>query len=411
MGFDFHFTSNLEEFKKLEEPKLVYDLQPINNALFLCSKDLLFENDIRHQDIQFIEVDGIPCPFPVYNEKSMFKCDILAASFYLVSRYEEYLPYKKDQHHRFIASESLAFEKKFLRKPVINIWAQKLKTIILASYPNIESVEQTYRFIPTYDIDIAWSFRNKGFTRNTGGFLRDLFKLNFNDLNNRIMVLLGHRKDPYDTYELQKSWAKEYQLQPIYFILFGELGPYDKNISTINPNLHTLIKDLLDHAQIGIHPSYESNENTHLLQKEIKNLGETIHVDITKSRQHFLKLHLPVTYRNLLSYGIEDDYTMGYASEVGFRASICTSFNFYDLDLETETKLRVHPFAIMDGTLRDYMKTSPEEARSIISEIVAEVKKVDGQMISLWHNESLNNQGKWENWQKVYDHLLKVAAK
>jgi hypothetical protein len=29
---------------------------------------------------------------------------------------------------------------------------------------------------------------------------------------------------------------------------------------------------------------------------------------------------------------------MGFASQVGFRASICTPFNFYDLDMELETK-------------------------------------------------------------------------
>ena len=64
---------------------------------------------------------------------------------------------------------------------------------------------------------------------------------------------------------------------------------------------------------------------------------------------------MPETYRNLIEFDITDDYTMGYAAQPGFRASTCSSFNFYDLDREQETKLRVHPFCIMDASLRHYL--------------------------------------------------------
>ncbi len=79
------------------------------------------------------------------------------------------------------------------------------------------------------------------------------------------------------------------------------------------------------------------------------------------------------------------------------------------LDLEAETKLKVHPFAVMDGTLKDYLNTSTDEAIEIIEKLIIEVKKVNGCFISLWHNESLSNQGKWKDWLEVYKHLLKKA--
>lgn len=411
MGLDYIFTTNIEEFNKCNTAKLAYTNSPLHNELFLCSKDILFESDIRHQELQFVDFLEIPCPYPVYHDKSILPFDMFAASFLFISRYEEYLPHKKDHHRRFVAKESLAFQKGFLHKPVINIWAKKLHQILRNKFPELPKYKGKYKYTPTYDIDIAWSFKNKGLTRNLGGLMRDILHFNWNQVKLRVQVLNDKAKDPYDTYHIQHRWTRKYHLKPIYFILFGELGPFDKSISSLNSNFQNLIKDLRDHARIGIHPSYASNDNTKLLKSEIKDLSETVHVDITSSRQHFLKLNLPTTYRNLINLGIKHDYTMGFASQVGFRAGICNSFFFYDLDLETETKLRVHPFAVMDGTLKDYLKVDTESAKNIIDQLLEEVKSVDGHFISLWHNESLNDQEKWKGWLEVYEHLLKEAIK
>ncbi len=409
LGIEYSFTTNTDEYKQADGAKIQYTTTPIDDHLFLYSENLLFETNIQHQEIQIINHQNIPCLFPIYVDESILPFDIFSAVFYLISRYEEYLPHKKDMHKRFVAAESFAFQNNFLHKPVINIWVNELKKTIQKRYPNLQTSPKKYRYTPTYDIDIAWSYKNKGLTRNIGGSIRDLIHFNTKAIKRRYKVLFGKEKDPYDTYQLQKTWQNIYQLKPIYFILFGELGPFDKNISPLNFEFQDLIKDIRDHANIGIHPSYESNDDTKKLKKEIENLGETIHVDIIRSRQHYLKLNLPQTYRSLLNLGIKHDYTMGYASQVGFRAGIASSFFFYDLDLEIETKLRVHPFAVMDGTLKDYLRLDPNSAKEIISSIISEIKNVNGHMISLWHNESLSNEGKWKGWIEVYEHLLKEA--
>lgn len=409
MGVNYHFTTSIDEYNQASGAKLQYSYNALDDHLFQCSKKLLFETNIQYQDINFVNHNDIPCLFPVYTKDSILPFDLFAASFYLISRYEEYLPHKKDVHKRFMAKESISYQNNFLHLPVINIWVKELIKILSKKYPDFKAKPQSYKYTPTYDIDIAWSYKNKGLTRNIGGSIRDLIHLKINDFKKRIKVLYFNQKDPYDTFDLQKKWQNMYQLKPIYFILFGELGPFDKNTSTLNLEFLDLIKDLRDHAVIGIHPSYESNNNNKRLKQEIESLGDTVHVDIIRSRQHYLKLNLPLTYRNLLSLGIKHDYTMGYASQVGFRAGIASSFYFYDLDLETETKLRVHPFAIMDGTLRDYLKVDADEAKKIISTIINDIKKADGHMISLWHNESFCEEGKWVGWTNVYEHLLEEA--
>jgi hypothetical protein len=100
---------------------------------------------------------------------------------------------------------------------------------------------------------------------------------------------------------------------------------------------------------------------------------------------------------------------MGYAELPGFRASIASPFFFYDLDLEIETSLKIHPFAIMDGTLKDYLKIDPEKASEIIDPLIEKVKSVNGTFISIWHNESFAENERWKGWRKVYEDLIEKA--
>jgi hypothetical protein len=97
---------------------------------------------------------------------------------------------------------------------------------------------------------------------------------------------------------------------------------------------------------------------------------------------------------------------MGFASEPGFRAGTSRPFYFYDLDTEFETKLRVHPFQVMDATLCLYQKMNPEDAVRRVKPIIDEVKKVNGTFTLLWHNESLSEMKPWVGWQNVYEELI-----
>jgi hypothetical protein len=402
----YTLSSDIDAFKSFEGSKFVYGSQSEYHPIFFGAAELLFESGLNSQELKTVEYKNFQVPFPVYQKNSIISFDVFAAAFYFVSRYEEYMPYRKDLHGRFTAHESYAYNHGFLHKPIVNIWAHEIVGIIQKHYPDFEPNFQKFEFIPTYDIDQAWSYYQKGLTRNVGGLLRDLFSFEFHQFGQRFRVLFGKERDPFDTFDYQFALQKQYKLKPIYFILFSMLGPFDKNISPSNNTFKALIKSLADKAKIGTHLSYASNKNPDLIKKESQDLEEVIKVEITKSRQHYLKLHLPETYRNLLALDLMEDYTMGYAAEPGFRAGICTPFFFYDLDYETETKLKVFPFTVMDGTLRDYKDVGIEEAKAIIQSLIYEVKAVQGTFVSLWHNESFSDQNRWKGWREVYTYLL-----
>ncbi len=410
LGLQITVTTDKEQFLKEDGPKLSYTFRPLADELHLTAVDFLFQIGIVEQELKVFEVDGFPAFFKT-KETSLFPFDLFALSFYLVSRYEEYLPHIRDHYDRFDPKESIAVKNRFIKRPLINLWVNRLRDRLLEAFPQLEFKQPTYQFIPTLDVDNAYAYKQKGVVRTIGAAAKLGLKFQFRKLVQQQRAVFGLQADPYDTFEHLNAVHEEFNVRPIYFFLVADYGLNDKNVPFESRKFQYLIKSTADVADIGIHPGFISNQNTDKLEKEIKRLSGVLKRDITKSRQHFLKITLPDTYRNLLHFDIEEDYSMGYAATMGFRASICTPFYFYDLDLEMKTDLKVFPFAIMDASLKFYYDYTVEEAKEAIDEMIQEVKAVDGTFISLWHNESLSDQDIWVGWKEIYAYLLKRASK
>ncbi len=177
-------------------------------------------------------------------------------------------------------------------------------------------------------------------------------------------------------------------------------------LPSIRCNLKVWFSKLAGITLIGIHPSLRSNDHAGLLKVEYKRYSGILGKAPAISRQHFLILRFPETYRRLIEMGIKEDYSIGYASNPGFRAGTCSPFNFYDLAAENETDLILFPFAVMDVTFRQYLLLTPNEALDRIKRLIAHADAVGGTFISLWHNESLSGEGIWKGWREVFEGMV-----
>eukprot|EP01090_Pellita_catalonica_P022645 TRINITY_DN8886_c0_g1_i4.p1 TRINITY_DN8886_c0_g1~~TRINITY_DN8886_c0_g1_i4.p1 ORF type:complete len:170 (-),score=9.45 TRINITY_DN8886_c0_g1_i4:10-519(-) len=166
---------------------------------------------------------------------------------------------------------------------------------------------------------------------------------------------------------------------------------------------------MVDYARVGLHPSYYTVNNAAMLKKEKERLENITNMPIKRSRQHYLRVSLPETYQQLIDLEIDEDYSMGYTTHVGFRATTCTPFHFYDLDFEIQTPLKIFPFALMDTTLNDYMKLTPKQSLGKIRDLKNEVKAVNGTFITVFHNESLSNYLRWRGWNRLYNSMIKIV--
>ena len=255
-------------------------------------------------------------------------------------------------------------------------------------------------------MDMAYYYREKGLYRGSGGFVRDILHKDFSSCKERLLVNFFNKHDPYDCFSYLQTMIMKYGLKTIVFYLMSMSSDYDKNISPYNTRFQLLIKEMNDCTLTGIHPSYYITEQPERLAGQIKLLKDITHGDITDSRFHFLRFRLPLSYRNLIDNEITDDYSMGYPDVAGFRAGTCTPFQFYDLERDCETKLKVHPFAFMDVALKNGMQLSPNESIKKIKELADRVMEVNGEFISIWHNESLSDYKEWKGWREVYEQEL-----
>jgi hypothetical protein len=145
---------------------------------------------------------------------------------------------------------------------------------------------------------------------------------------------------------------------------------------------------------VGIHPSYGSNNNIRQLRVEVSRLANITHRVVGKSRQHFSMLKFPQTYQSLLQVGINEDYSMGYTNINGFRASYCYPFKWYSLEDEQQANLCIHPFCFTENTANYEAKKQNKEFSTIADSFVSEVKKYNGQMITVFHNDTFDEQMK-----------------
>lgn len=402
LGLDYVVTTDKEYFASFEGAKISYGSEKICDELHIeKANNILFDTTIKYIDVDYFEDKGIDKIFRNYsNECGGY--DVLGAVFYMVSRYEEYLPFITDEHQRFSFQNSLAFKNNFLEKPVVNIWAKELEKSIKERYNDLEIKERQFSFLNTIDIDQAYKYKHKSWYRILGSIAKNIRNKNYKHVRQCLLVLLGRQKDTWDCFDWIISQTEERKLRTIYFILFGYYNKYDKNINIYNTFFRSLIKKISTNAQIGIHPSYYSMENPEGIVASKKILSVCVHKPITQSRFHFLRFRLPDSYSDLIDCGITDDYSMGYSNCVGFRAGICSAYNFYDLDKDCETKLRIHPFQTMDVAMKNGMKLDTTKAKEKIKQIVDEIAKVGGEYISVWHNESLSDDDQWQGWREVY---------
>ena len=267
LSFEVKLTSKVEEFIAYDGVKISYTKKPLGSELFFRSHTILFEKGVVNQEIKVKSWKGQKIFFE-QTENSAMPFDVFAASFYLLSRYEEYLPHIKDRFHRFPAKDSLAYKNGFLKIPIIEYWLKEFLLVIQTKYPHFKPESRQFKFINTIDVDNAYCYLEKGLLRTVGAICRSLLQFDFNQITKRIRVLLGKENDPYDTFDYLLDLQKKHDFKSIYFFLLADYGYNDKNIAHTSKKFQALVKTMADYVKAGIHPSWASNTDTHKLSKE-----------------------------------------------------------------------------------------------------------------------------------------------
>ena len=395
-GLNYELTSDIQTFNDFDGVKLNYSSQQLDGNQVIPS-EILFEKEIKSYKLQKAK----------FNDEFCLSLngvvDPVASVFYTLSRYEEYTSKVKDQHGRFLFEESYLKEYNWVEKCICDRWAvEVLRFLGLESIVSIDPV----KLIPTFDIDNTYAYKLKTGKLKFLSICKDLLNFNFERIKERKHVLNG-AKDPYDTFDLIREIGinnKETKL----FWLIGERAEKDKNISIENREHQQLIISLDKGFEVNLHPSYNSNGDSQLIDNEKNKLEKLLSRKVIRSRQHFLRFQLPNTFQALNSIGFKHEYSMGFAEHVGFRCGTARSIHWFDLTQNKKTDLIVHPFAYMDGTLNEYMQLSIDDSKQKIQQLYNEVCEFGGDFIFIWHNETIGDYKKWKGWSEVLRFTLNL---
>ena len=350
------FTSTIEKFVSHSGPKLSYTHQPLGKEFSIGCHDLLFQQGIQEVPIEVSNWSGLPAFFKL-GKTSQLPYDIFAASFYLISRYEEFLPHVKNELGAFLAYQSLASKNNFLETPLIDFWSVRLKDKLHEFFPELPHISwEKPKFQPIISVVNPYHYKKKSLLLKFAYTLTALWRLDFFAIVNQYLVLLGLKKDPHDNFVKLEALFKKFRASPIYIFLFTKNTFYDRGVSISNFSFRKLIKNTADLNQVSLLASYTSQRDSQSLNHECNQLKRLINKKINIVRFNYGLLSASVSYFNLLEQEIHEDYSMGYKEEVGYRASTSVPYNFYDLKNDLQTSLKIHPVVADEAGLRMFSK-------------------------------------------------------
>lgn len=394
-------------------PTIYYSANPPDDfsGLHILPSGFLHQTGLEKIDPQTVWKDELPMLFPCTSSGTL-GFDVFGAVFFMVSRYEEYLPFTPDTYGRFAEFSSTSGQFDFTHLPVVHLWAGLLQRRISVDFPLIKWPVRQPKAIFTYDIDVAYAYRGRTTLQHLLSFGNDLLKGKFANIIRKISTGFGKKNDPSDTYSLLENNTLQ---KIVFFLLSDKRTKYDRNLSPGASALKELISQLsLSGARLGIHPSYYSTEKPGLIIQEKSTLENILNRKVDVSRQHFLRFRLPETYRQLIDAGIKHDYSMQYPEMPGFRAGICLPYPFFDVVANKVTGLTIHPGCIMETTFRDDLYLPAAKSLEWYLELWEQVKKAGGAFISIWHNDTL-----WDGlddahplaFRQIHEKLIQIISR
>lgn len=329
--------------------------------------------------------------------------DVFAFAFWVVTRMEEWTEAGRDAHGRFMGSASWAARTGVLEVPVVELvvraWAAE------RGLPNPAPRSSTW--YATIDVDNALAFRGKPPWRVLAGFGKDVVDGAWSRLAERWAVVRGQKKDPFDTYAELLELHKRGGVESVFFFLMADRGPHDEGLPFGSKGLAEAIHRVESQALVGIHPGYASHGDLERIRREAGRLRAVVGREVAHARQHYLLHDARRAWPALVTAGLREDWSMGYADQMGFRAGMARPFTAYDLAAERRLPLRVHPVLVMEATLGRYLGwTAGEETLERVWRGAQAAVDVGGDVVTIWHNETFAGRGEWEPWRQFYQTLI-----
>ena len=401
--FEDHFFNrfiNDLEYLKLENiPKTIFKELIKNNAYILeDNMPIIFGKNKLELKTSNSHVKTITCGI-----------DIFASSFFMLTRWEEYVNKNRDKHDRFSAYESLAYKNNFLDRPIVNEYIEMLKNMLFELGLNQKTKSKKYQVCLTHDVDFIYKWDSIGkFLRHLIGdiVLRKSIRDFFSSIVYYAQVKLKKKNDPFDTFDYLMDISDSLKVKSYFFFMAEGITKFDNNYKSNSSESLKLVSKIKKRGHhIGLHPSYDAYNNKNQLRKEKLELEENFGIPIVFGREHFLRFEVPNTWQIWEDNNMKWDSTVGYADKEGFRCGVCYEYSVFNILKRKKLKLKEKPLIVMEASFIYQNNISAELMEEEITNLIDKVKKYNGEFVFLWHNSSFNIK-EWKHKREIYKRVL-----
>ncbi len=343
--------------------------------------------------------------------------DIFGSAFFMLTRYEEVVKSDRDEHDRFPAVASLAYQEGFLERPIVNEYLEILWTCMKRLWPGLRRKRRQYRVLLSHDVDHPLAVAGQPLSVLIRGCAGDAIVRR--DLNLALRRIHGYRRsvqgdfsaDPLNTFSYIMDLSEKIGVRSAFYIMTAEAhSDFDRAYSTDHPWIRALMRSIAERGhEIGFHGSYYSYLDGAKTRREVSTLrGVLTEEGVTDStmggRQHYLRWQAPITWAIWHDTGLSYDSTLTFPDHVGFRCGSCYEYSTYEVVARRKMQLVERPLVIMDAALLDGdsgdMAQTQAYAKALgLSQIC---RMFGGDFSLLWHNSSLGS--KWQ--QRLYESII-----
>lgn len=409
LGQSVNIVNKVEDLPTLSAcPLIVYsETLKVKGALHIVPNGLLFKKGVREYDITMNTWDGVKTFFATKGGDIPF--DIFSASFYLLSRYEEYLPIKEnfDSKGCFISEKSLAYKEGFLETPLVDVWALKLEEKLNSLFPNYtSSIDRRFRFLPIISVNTPYRYRTYSVLGNLLRLGKKVLERDWSELKKQLRVLLRIDQDPYCNVEKIVELHNRNSLRPLFAFRISNKKWYKRPVYFA---YSTYKKVLCRNYQIALCISGVASNSVSQLKLEQKILSRIFRTRIVIGTSSLSEYVVPKFYRNLSNSKIKEDFSMSYPDRIGFRASTCTPFRVYDLNREEYYRIDVHsvPFTVWSVKR---MGLNKEEIVKAATSMAKTVKSLKGEFIIASHNDNFVDSSMLKGWASTYEYVIRYVS-
>lgn len=354
-------------------------------------------------------------PFAEYlsDGSVLFNADIIAATFFMLSRWEEMIVSVHDEHDRFPATASVAYRQGFLDRPIVDEYALILREWIKVLLPRWEPEPRQFSVRLEHDVEAIRRFPNLSRAMRTLG--GDLLKRRspkqawWTVLDAIAQTVAPEQTSYFRGIHTLSKLSQQHGIDSVFYFMAAEPGPFDNGYDLSSPILRRCIKTLRDQGiEIGFHAGYHTLKDPKRLAVEKARFDAALGIEHYGGRQHYVRFQVPDTWRHYEQLGLAYDSSVMYPDHEGYRCGTSHAFRPFDIEEDRVLDLWERPVMMMEGTLRRYRGLTLEEGETRILELARRCKAVEGTFTLVWHNWTL--EGEWRPWGEMYRCVVRALA-